>query len=101
MISYGIAFEAFQDLFRLNQFSKGHRDYPADMPLPKPSRAFDGSIVLVAVSNDVSSIASDEVERIRVQCYQIATASDDQLFHYKLYDWFITNQLAHLLLEVC
>lgn len=42
----------------------------------------------------------DDLEGFRIQVFQKALSSEDQLFHYSLYDWYISQGLQDQLLEV-
>lgn len=43
----------------------------------------------------------DEPETVRSHAYELAFASEDEMFHSTLYDWLIQRNLADDLLEVC
>jgi nuclear pore complex protein Nup155 len=44
--------------------------------------------------------ALDDPESVRSHAYELAFASDDEMFHSTLYDWLISRDLADDLLEV-
>lgn len=45
--------------------------------------------------------ALNDPETIRSHAYELAFASEDEMFHSTLYDWLIGRNLADDLLEVC
>jgi nuclear pore complex protein Nup155 len=44
--------------------------------------------------------SSDDAETVRNHAFELAFASEDQMFHSTLYEWFISRSLADELLEV-
>lgn len=55
-----------------------------------------------AAANNPSSIANeDSPETVRSHAYELAFASEDEMFHSTLYDWLISRNLEDDLLEVC
>lgn len=51
-------------------------------------------------SNQTGQPSSDDPEVIKNHAYELAFASDDEMFHSVLYDWLIERNLADDLLEV-
>lgn len=52
----------------------------------------------VAAANGAS--ITDDPEAVRSHAYELAFASEDEMFHSTLYDWLIERNLADDLLEV-
>jgi nuclear pore complex protein Nup155 len=50
--------------------------------------------------NQTSTASLDDPEAVRNHAYELAFASDDEMFHSVLYDWLIERGLADDLLEV-
>ena len=50
--------------------------------------------------SQVANPASDDAETIRSHAYELAFASEDEMFHSTLYDWLIGRKLSDDLLEV-
>jgi nuclear pore complex protein Nup155 len=48
-----------------------------------------------------TSAVVDDLETVRSDAYELAFASDDEMFHSTLYDWLIGKGLADELLQVC
>lgn len=54
----------------------------------------------VQAPNAVGVPALDDPETVRNHAYELAFASEDEMFHSTLYDWLISRNLADDLLEV-
>ena len=52
-------------------------------------------------STKQSSGQVDDPENVRGHAYELAFASEDEMFHSTLYDWLIGRGIADELLEVC
>jgi nuclear pore complex protein Nup155 len=52
-----------------------------------------------AASGDI--VGLDDLETVRSHAYELAFASEDEMFHSTMYDWLIDRQLADELLGVC
>lgn len=47
-----------------------------------------------------SSLGLDDLDAVRMNAYQLAVASDDEMFHSIFYDWFIDRGFTDDLLRV-
>lgn len=54
----------------------------------------------VQPNNQPGQSSGDDPETIKNHAYELAFASDDEMFHSVLYDWLIERNLADDLLEV-
>lgn len=54
----------------------------------------------VYLEEKADRVASDAEEQ-RAEAYALALASDDELFHFYLYDWHVARNLSEQLLDVC
>lgn len=61
---------------------------------------FETKCAIVRTETDAESSA-DDPEAVRSHAYELAFASEDEIFHSTLYDWLIGRGLADDLLEVC
>ena len=61
---------------------------------------FEGKCSQSQVSATAGVPALDDPETVRSHAYELAFASEDEMFHSMLYDWLINRNLADDLLEV-
>lgn len=61
---------------------------------------FEGKCSQAQASASASIPALDDPETVRSHAYELAFASEDEMFHSTLYDWLISRNLADDLLEV-
>ena len=62
--------------------------------------AFEGKCSQTQASATAGIPALDDPETVRSHAYELAFASEDEMFHSTLYDWLIGRNLADDLLEV-
>jgi nuclear pore complex protein Nup155 len=61
---------------------------------------FEGKCSQTQASATAGIPALDDPETVRSHAYELAFASEDEMFHSTLYDWLISRNLADDLLEV-
>lgn len=61
---------------------------------------FEGKCTVVKLTIPDNTLVSDDPETVRSHAYELAFASEDEMFHSTLYDWLIERNLADDLLEV-
>lgn len=61
---------------------------------------FEGRCSQTQASTTAAIPAHDDPETVRSHAYELAFASEDEMFHSTLYDWLISRNLADDLLEV-
>lgn len=61
---------------------------------------FEGKCSQSQASATAGIPALDDPETVRSHAYELAFASEDEMFHSTLYDWLISRNLADDLLEV-
>lgn len=61
---------------------------------------FEGKCTVAKSTIPDNALVSDDPETVRSHAYELAFASEDEMFHSTLYDWLIERNLADDLLEV-
>ncbi|KAL6309880.1 nucleoporin [Sparassis latifolia] len=54
----------------------------------------------IAAKSDAQAVTTDDPDTVRIHAYELAFASDDEIFHSTLYDWLIKRGMADELLEM-